>query len=168
MWSKENIPVVDAEKNANFHNNLGLLYLRDSYYNAAIKEFNIAIAINPNHQTSASYQGNLAKAFMIIGQPAMAQDSLEKAIKLDSMTLLYYIELVDAYKAQKILPQKLLQFSQDRKDPLSKIMVGLIQIETGQETQGISTLQTFCIQEPDLIITEGVQSYIEQRNRPRR
>lgn len=168
LWARDNTPVVDAERNANFHNNLGLIHLRDRYYNAAIKEFNIAITLNPNHQTTASYYANLAKVYTIIGYPGIAQDALEKAIKQDKMNLLYYLELVDTYKTQKILPQKLKQYSQDRSNPLSQVMVGLIQIETGQESQGILTLQTFCYREPDLIITQGVQSYIEQRNKPRR
>ena len=33
---------IDAEKNANSHNNMGILYVQDKYYAAAIKEFQTA------------------------------------------------------------------------------------------------------------------------------
>ena len=43
---------------------------------------------------------------------------------------------------------------------MSAIMVGLILIEQGKTEAGLSKLQEFCYLEPDLIITPGVQSYI--------
>lgn len=155
--------VIDAERNANNHNNMGVMYMKDRYYNAAIKEFNIAIMINPDTQASAVYYSNLANVYMKIGYPALAQDVLERAIKLSPMNLAYYEDLTAAFKKQKILPLKLKYYAKDTKNPLSSIMVGLILVEEGKTQAGLTKLQEFCYLEPDLIITKGVQNYIKQK-----
>lgn len=151
---------IEAERNANYHNNLGLIYVADRYYAAAIKEFQIAILINPDTQATAVYYSNLANVYMKIGYPALAQDVLERAVKLSPQNFSYYQDLVLTYKRQKILPLKLKHYAKDTKKPMSAIMVGLIQIEQGKTEAGLSKLQEFCYLEPDLIITPGVQSYI--------
>ncbi len=160
--------VIDAERNARIRNNIGLLHFKDGYYNAAIKEFNIAISLNPDTQATATYYSNLANVYMKIGYPALAQDSLERALKCDKMNLTYYQDLVQTFRAQNILSQKLTQYSQDTQNPISPVIVGLIMIEMGQETQGLTKLQAFCYNEPDLIITGGVRSYIQQKTRRKR
>ena len=45
--------VVRAEKDAFYHNNVGLNYLKDRIYYAAIQEFKIAISLSPSTQASA-------------------------------------------------------------------------------------------------------------------
>ena len=59
--------VIDATKNAYFHNNLGLNYLKEHCYYAAIQEFKIAISLNPNTQATAVYYNNIGDAYMAIG-----------------------------------------------------------------------------------------------------
>ena len=44
---------IDAGKDAFFHNNVGLNYLQDRIYYAAIQEFKIAIRLSPNTQATA-------------------------------------------------------------------------------------------------------------------
>lgn len=153
---------IDAEKNAAMHNNLGLIHVQDRYYAAAIKEFNTAILLNPDKQATAVYYSNLANVYMKIGYPALAEDTLQRAIKLYPMNFSYYQDLVVAFKRQNLLSLKLKKYSRDTKNPLSSIMVGLILIEQGKTEAGMSKLQEFCYLEPDLIITHGVQKYINE------
>lgn len=152
---------IDAEKNANSHNNMGIIYVQDRYYAAAIKEFQTAILLCPDKQSSAIYYTNLANVYMKIGYPALAQDTLERAIKLYPMNFSYYQDVVQAYKQQGLLASKLKQYKNDIKNPMSEIMVGLILIEQGQVQEGLSTLHQFCLLEPDLIISKGVMNYIK-------
>ena len=58
-YKKPHTYTIDAEKNAYFHNNLGLNYIEDKYYYAAIQEFKIAISLVPDTQASAVYYNNL-------------------------------------------------------------------------------------------------------------
>ena len=157
--------VIDAERNANNHNNLGVIYMQDRYYAAAIKEFQMAVLINPDTQATATYYANLGTVYMKIGYPALAQDVLERAIKLNPQNFSYYQDLAVVYAKQKILPLKLKQYAKDTKNPLSTIMVGLIKLQQGKTEEGLSNLQEFCFLEPDLIITKGVQDFIDQKTK---
>ena len=139
--------------------------MQDRYYAAAIKEFQMAVLINPDTQATATYYANLGTVYMKIGYPALAQDVLERAIKLNPQNFSYYQDLAVVYAKQKILPLKLKQYAKDIKNPLSTIMVGLIKIEQGKTEEGLSNLQEFCFLEPDLIITKGVQNYIDQKTK---
>lgn len=155
--------VIEAERNANNHNNLGLIYMQDRLYAAAIKEFQIAILTNPDTQATAVYYSNLANVYMRIGYPALAQDVLQRAVKLSPQNFSYYDDLVQTYKKQKILSLMLKTYSKDTKNPLSSVMVGLILVEQGKTDAGLSKLQEFCYLEPDLIISKGVQQYIDKQ-----
>ena len=53
--------VIDPEKNAYQHNNLGIMYVEERDYYAAIQEFKMAISLNPNTQATATYFNNLGK-----------------------------------------------------------------------------------------------------------
>ena len=74
------VMVIDAQKNAVDHNNRGVIYMQDRYYAAAIKEFQLAVMLDPDTQASSVYYANLANCYMKIGYPALAQDTLQRAI----------------------------------------------------------------------------------------
>ena len=48
------------------------------------------------------------------------------------------------------------------KSPYDKIMLGLLQIQAGQTRKGVITLDDFCTQEPDLIITPAIRQYLKE------
>ena len=54
-YKKPDVYVIDATKNAFLHNNMGLRYMEEHCYYAAIQEFKIAISLNPNTQATAVY-----------------------------------------------------------------------------------------------------------------
>ena len=156
---------IDAQRNAVEHNNKGVVYMQDRYYAPAIKEFEMAILLDSDTQASAVYYANLANCHLRIGYPALAQDSLEKAIKRNPMNLMYYQDLVETFKMQKILDKKLEYYKKDSvKNPLSQIVVGFILIESGKNNEGIAKLLEFVHTEPDLIISKGVKKYIDERS----
>ena len=49
-YKKPDVYEIDATKNAYIHNNLGLTYVDEKCWYAAIQEFKIAISLNPNTQ----------------------------------------------------------------------------------------------------------------------
>ncbi len=163
--AKMEVMKIDAQKNAIDHNNRGIIYMQDRYYAAAIKEFQIAILLDPQTQASSVYYANLANCYMKIGYPALAQDTLQRAVKLHPMNFGLYEDLAVVYKRLGITEQKLKQYQKEsEKNPLSRVMAGLILMEQGKTDAGLARLQEFVYSEPDLIITNGVKNYIEKHS----
>lgn len=155
-----NVYEIDASRNASLHNNIGVNYLNEKNYYAAIKEFEIAILINPNTQASAVYYNNLGKTYLKIGYPAMAEKAFKDALKKNSANFEFYQNLVASYKAQNILQKELTNALKDEK-PVSKVIGGLILIESGKKELGVNMLDEFCFDEPEMILTKGVKKYLD-------
>lgn len=151
---------IDASKNAILHNNLGVNYLNRKEYYSAIKEFEIAISINPNTQASSVYYNNLGKTYLKTGYPAMAEKAFNDALKNNPANLEYYQNLVTSYKEQNKMMLELPKLINDKK-PQSKVLGGLILIESGKLEQGINMLDEFCFDEPELILSKGVRAYLQ-------
>lgn len=151
---------INASNNAVFHNALGIRYLEEHCYYAAVQEFKIAISLNTNSQSTAIAYNNLGRAYFELGFAERAQDCFERAIKLYGLNFEYYKNLAECYALQKKTKQKLEEYKKDTSNPLNKIMVGLLYIASGDKRAGIITLDAFCMAEPDLIITGGVQNYL--------
>lgn len=105
---------IDAGKDAFYHNNVGLNYLKDRIYYAAIQEFKIAIQLSPNTQATAIFQNNLGETYNFIGYPDMARVCFEDAIKLYGLNFKYYLNLAECYKKLGITNTKIksIQFPQ--------------------------------------------------------
>lgn len=159
-YRKPDVPVINAVKNSNHHNNLGINYMNEKVYYAAIQEFKIAISLNPESQASAVYYNNLGDCYMKIEHPELAQDCYERALRLYNLNLNYYINLAKCLIANKLLDKKLEQFA-DFSNPYNQLMSGVLYVESGEFQRGITILDTFTIAEPDLIITPAVKSYIK-------
>ena len=153
--------VIDAVTNATSHNRLGVTYLQERCYYAAIQEFKIAISLNPDTQASAVYYNNLGETYMKLGFVDMAQDCFERAIKLNGLYLPYYQNLVSCYKKMKITTKMISKYS-NTKNPLDKIVLGLLYIDAGEQQRGIITLDDFCMSEPDLLITPAIKLHLKE------
>ena len=151
--------IIQAEKDAYYHNNVGLNYLKDRIYHAAIQEFKIAISLSPSTQASAIFYNNLGETYNFIGYPDMAKDCFEDAIRLYGLNLKYYMNLVQTYKASGTAEAKIKEY-QNSKDIYERIKLGILLIETGQTRRGVNTLDEICNEEPDLIITSALRQYI--------
>ena len=152
---------IDAEKDAFLHNNVGLNYLKDRIYYAAIQEFKIAIQLSPNTQATAIFKNNLGDTYTYIGYPDMARICYEDAIKLYGLNFKYYLNLAECYKTLGITQTKIKEYSSST-SPYDKIMLGLLYIQTGSVRKGVNTLDELCSEEPDLLIIPAIRQYLRK------
>lgn len=160
-YKKPDVYTIDATKNAYLHNNMGLRYMNEHCYYAAIQEFKIAISLNPNTQGTAVYYNNIGDAYMLVGYPNLAQQPYEDALKQYSLNFKYYKDLAKCYKELGIISEKMSEYSSDE-NPLNKIMLGLLYIESGELKRGVIILDEFTMAEPDLLITPAIKQYIKE------
>ena len=152
---------IDEEKDAFLHNNVGLNYLKDRIYYAAIQEFKIAIQLSPNTQATAIFKNNLGDTYTYIGYPDMARICYEDAIKLYGLNFKYYLNLAECYKTLGITQTKIKEYSSST-SPYDKIMLGLLYIQTGSVRKGVNTLDELCSEEPDLLIIPAIRQYLRE------
>ena len=153
---------LDAGKNATLHNNLAINYLKENNYVAAIKEFQIAIQLNPNSQVTATYYYNLGMIYTRLKKYRDAKACYEMSLKINPLYFRYYVDAVKTYKSLNILDKELKKHQKEKDNPLSDLYIGLIYIEQGKRSAGITTLDNFCAKEPNLMITDGVRTYLNQ------
>ena len=151
---------IDAGKDAFYHNNVGLNYLKDRIYYAAIQEFKIAIQLSPNTQATAIFQNNLGETYNFIGYPDMARVCFEDAIKLYGLNFKYYLNLAEFYKKLGITNTKIKEYSIST-NPYDKIMLGVLYIQSGSTRKGVILLDELCSEEPDLLITPAIRQYLK-------
>lgn len=154
---------IDPEKNAWEHNNIGINYMEEKCYYAAIQEFKIAISLNPKAQSTAIYMNNLGKAYLVIGYPELALGCFEDALKQYSLNFEFYDNLAKCYAQLGKTQEQLTKYqSEIDKNPIAKVMVGLLLEQSGNKKQAITTLDDFVMSEPDLIITPAIKKHIQK------
>ena len=153
---------LDAGKNASLHNNIAIKYLKENNYVGAIKEFQIAIGLNPDNQVTATYYYNLGMVYTRLRKYNDAKDCYETALRISPLYFRYYIDTVKTYKELNILESELQKHLAETDNPLSDLYIGLIYIEQGNKNAGITTLDNFCVKEPNLMITAGVRTYLNE------
>ena len=85
-------------KEPNLHFELGYLYYRQRDYDRSEKEFNLEIALDPNHAQAYTYLGDLA--FQRNDEPG-AEAMLDRAIQLQKGIRLAYLDLGVIYFDKK-------------------------------------------------------------------
>ena len=154
--------MIDPTRNGIKHNNKGIDYMKNGYYPQAIKEFQIAIELNPNMETTGIYYDNMGICYMKLGVYKMAINCFELAIKQNPMCFLYYQHLVEGFKKEKILEQKIVQYQQKIKNNyLNTIIVALILIEKGKIAEGKKMLVEFVQNEPKIYISQSIKQYLK-------
>lgn len=153
--------VIDPEKNAFAHNNMGIMYMEEKCYYAAIQEFKMAISLNPKTQATAVYFNNLGKVYMLIGYPDLALDCFHNALTQYSLNFEYYQNLAKCYKKLGQVPNQLAIYKTKDSNPLDTVMLGLLYEQAGDKKKAIITLDEFAMAEPKLIITPAVKNHIQ-------
>lgn len=153
--------VIESDQNAYLHNNMGLAYIQEKAYYPAIQEFKIAISLAPDVQASAVFYNNLGECYMSLGQPDMAKDCFERAVRQFSLNFKYYKNLAKCYY-QLGLADSQIEKSYEDPNPLSLILRGLLLEQKGDIPGAITTLDEFSAKEPDIIISAAVKQYIKQ------
>ena len=159
-YRKPDVPVINAVRNSNNHNNLGIMYMSERSYYAAIQEFKIAISLSPNTQATAIFKNNLGETYMFIGYPDMARVCFEDAIKLYGLNFKYYLNLIQCYNQLGIVKTKINEYK-NSKNPYEKIQLGLLYIQSGEIRRGVILLDELCAEEPDLLITPAIRQYLK-------
>ncbi len=157
---------INPTKNAVWHNEKGLFFLRFGNYYGAIEEFKIAIALNNNSQASAAFYHNLGKAYYKLGVYEVSSECFHKAINFNPNFLQYYQSLIESCEAQKITNKMLQKYQQIiDKEPYNSrtyLMLGLIHKKLGNKNKAIMYLSEFKRLEPDLDVTKQVDSMLRQ------
>lgn len=160
-YRKPDVYEINAQKNAYSHNNMGLIYVDEKCYYAAIQEFKIAISLNPNTQATAVYYNNLGEVYLIIGYPDYALDCFKRSLEQYSLNFKYYENLAKTYKLLGKIDEQILVYSNES-NPLNMIMRGLLYEQKGNYKRAITILDEFAMSEPDLIITPAVKKHIKE------
>ena len=156
-YSKPDVEVIDSQKNAFIHNNYGLVYFEQGNYYAAVKEFKMAIDLNPNTQATAVYFNNLGNVYYRLEFSRYAAQCYESARTLYP----YYKNLAKAYNQMGALSSKI-QFYSRSKNVLDKVLLGFMYLEAGNKQKAMVLFDSFCMTEPDLMLTSGVKYYMRQ------
>ncbi len=175
------ISPIKAKSNAQVHNNLGTNYFNEKDYFAAIKEYRIAIGINPDSQTTATYFNNLGKVYLVLGEiqtknrlttagggdfSKMAQISFEQAILLDCMKFEYYQNLIRAYELTGIMEAKKRYFlANTEKNPFNVIPAAIILAKQGDITYANMLLDDFTSKNPNIIITDDLKKFMKENTK---
>ncbi len=85
------------DDNAIYHFHRGQAWMEMRHYEAAVREFQIAIKLKPNAAMSSSLYNNLGLAYMGIADYPKAIVSFQKALSLNPNFGLYYQNLANAY-----------------------------------------------------------------------
>lgn len=152
---------INAEKDAFYHNNVGINYLKDRIYYGAIQEFKIAISLSPSTQATSVFKNNLGETYMYIGYPSEARNCFEEALKMYNLNFKYYINLVRCYKELHIIKTKINELNRSN-NLYDRILLGIIYVETGEIRKGVNILDEIASTEPDLIISSAIKQYIKE------
>lgn len=160
-YKKPHKYTIEAERDAYWHNNVGINYRKDRIYYAAIQEFKIAISLSPSTQASAVFHNNLGETYLYINYPEAALTCFEDAVKLYGLNLKYHMNLVKTYIQLGQADLKIKEFEASD-DVYDKIKLGILYIETNEARKGVNILDEICVSEPDLLITPALRQYIKQ------
>lgn len=156
---------IDPAKNAVWHNEKGLFYLEMKYYIAAIKEFQLAIKLNPESEVSATFYNNLGMTYHKINNYHGAEIYFKKAIELKPYYLDFRKNLIEVYKKENILNEKADYYNQliikDPKDLESYIMLGLIHKNYGNKDYAVMYFNKFLQLAPEFGVSRQIKEIIK-------
>lgn len=157
--------VIDATKNAIAHNEKGLFFMRLKYYPAAINEFTLAIALNPDSELTAVCYNNLGQAYMQIGYYDAAEKCFKNAVELKPYNIVYTENLIRiSTKRNKTGSLKSKYEKMHLKDANSLqpyLMLGLIHKNMGNTGSAEGYLSEFVRLAPHLDITNEVRAVLK-------
>lgn len=158
--------VIDATKNAVAHNEKGLFYARLHYYPAAINEFMLAVALNPNSELTAACYNNLGQAYSEIGYIDSAEKCFKKAVEIKPYNIKYAENLIKICNVQNktgSLRKKYENIHLKNVNSLQPyLMLGLIHKNMGNTGSSEEYLREFVRLAPDLDVTDEVKTVIKR------
>ncbi|MDD3594252.1 MAG: tetratricopeptide repeat protein [Candidatus Gastranaerophilales bacterium] len=157
---------INAANNAALRNNKGIMYMEMGYYNAAVNEFKIAIALNPNSLASATYYNNLGNLYFKVQDYRNARDCYKQAIRLNPVFLTYYRNLIKLYDKQGTLKQELqtqlAKIQADNKNSDAILYAGLSYAQLGNKKEAVNYLKKYTELEKEQLLSNSVNLYIKE------
>lgn len=155
---------IDTRNNAVWHDTRGINYLQQGYYEAAAEEFSLAIDLKPNSTETASFYNNLGTSYMQLRVYDRAAWAYKNAIVRDPNCLLFYQNLIRAYKAKKELKKQLNIYYKNavkHDNSSSWLIAGLISYELKQYPSSYSYISRFIKKNPDLYLSKTMADFIK-------
>lgn len=135
------------DENAIHHFREGQKWMEVGQYDAAVREFQIAIRLKPDTVMTAAIYNNLGLSYMKVQQFPKAIVSFQQAISLNPNFSLYYENLVKAYGKSGAVPAAIRQLEQavihNRDDVQAWYLLGLLHHAAGDAEAAERALQTF-------------------------
>jgi len=157
---------IDASNNAVWHNAMGLEYMRQANYPAAIAEYKTAIALKPATSASAAFHNNLGLAYLKINRPHWATVCFENAIQLNPNSFYFYQNLVDSYEKSGDLSHQYSYFKQkssaNHKNSYNWLMLGLLQEKRREYKEAINSFNNYTLLEPEIVVSQAVKAKIAE------
>lgn len=157
--------VIDARKNAVMHNNMGVTYEKERSYYAALKEYKIAISLDPNSSATASYYNNLGGVYIKLKYYNWAEYSYKSAVLINPLFIEYYLNLTKTYKLSKTLDKQLSAWKKlspkDDMYPFKDVMIGFIYFQKGAYLQTKNHFNNFISKEPELIFSKSLKKFLD-------
>ncbi len=155
---------IDAVKNARLHSSMGNIYFNEDNFKAALSEYEIAYNLASENSGASVYLYNIARCHFKLGNYAIAKKALEGAIFKDCMNMTYYEALADCIVILKEDKTELNKYLNDKENPYSRIVAGLILLKTGRKTEARTIFDEFVSKNPDMMITQDIKSLIKKIN----
>jgi tetratricopeptide (TPR) repeat protein len=157
---------IDPAKNAIWHNQRGLFFLRFGNYLGAIQEFNIAIALNHETEVTGVFYNNLGRTYRKLGVNQNALECFQKAISYDPNFLEFHLNMIDTYEQMGKLNSLIKGYenilAKNRYDSRAYLELGLIHRKLGNNDRAVGYLREFKRLEPDLDITKQIDAIIRE------
>lgn len=155
---------MDDNAIAHFHR--GEMWMEVQQYEAAIREFQIAIRLKPVSSFTAALYNNLGLAYLSIREFPKAIVSFQQALTLNPGFSLYYENLVKAYGTSGAIEptrQHLQQLVQSNpEDAQSWFLLGLLYRESGDPTASEQAFQAYIKLAPDSELAKAAKLYLDR------
>lgn len=154
--------VIDATKNARNHSNFGNLYFKEGNYIAAIKEYELAYALNENSQASAIYLYNISRCLLNLKDYPRAYATVKQAIHRDYLNITFYELEADCILKLNFQDKALDEIFKNEKNPYNKLTAGFIYLKTCQKQRAITLFDDMINDNPDLLISTDLKNLIKR------
>ncbi len=152
------------DDNAIWHFHQAQKWMEVEEYDAAAREFQIAIRLKPSTLMTASLYNDLGWAYLGLRDYPKAIVSFQQATTLNPNFSLYYENLVKAYQKAGALSTAQEQLSDavamNPDDGPAWFLLGLIQQASGDGTAGQSSLRRFVQLNPDSELADAARLYL--------
>lgn len=154
------------EDNAIRHFHQGQTWMEVDQYDAAIKEYQIAIRLKPSTTMTAALYNDLGMAYLKAREFSRAIVSFQQAISLNSNFSLYYENLVKAYQAAgalSVATREIAQTTQaNPEDTPAWYLLGLLHQTNGNPSSATQAFETYLRLAPYAMLADAAKLNLQR------